>query len=204
MDLNDLLDRSAPPVMSRSAALTKQLDDLVVGAEAAARSTGRRHRAGLVSALTAGVLGLGAAGAMATGVVSTPGWIPWTTGSGATCEMEFEAVPDLGPGVVSPSRTYTAAEERQAVAEANRFLDKFDYRTIDADEAIEKWRASEREVEDLTDPDLVTRRDTAMEESTLELASVGHEVKDRVNRHLEAKGFVSDAVAVEQGWRCSP
>lgn len=203
MDLNDLLDRSAPRVAPRSPALTRELDDLVVGAEATARSTGRRRRAGLVGALTAGVLGLGTAGAMATGVVSTPGWIPWTTGSGATCQMEFDAVPELGPGIESPSRTYTAAEERQAVAEANRFLDELDYRTIDADEAIEKWRHLERVVRDDTDPELAERHG-AVEESSLEIASIGHEVSDRVTKHLEAEGLASEAVAVEQGWRCSP
>lgn len=202
MDLNDLLNRSAPTVAPRSSELAKQLDDLVVGAESMARSAGRRYRAGLVSALTAGVLGVGAAGAMATGVVSTPGWVPWTAGSGATCEMQFEAVPDLGVGVESPSRTYTAAEEQQAVAEANRFLDGFDYSTIDADEAIEKWAQTEVSAGG-SDPDAV-RRDEAMEETNTELDAVGREVADRMNRHLEGEGLPSGAVAVEGGWRCSP
>lgn len=201
MDLNDLLDRSAPRVAPRSPTLSKELNDLVVGAEATARSAGRRYRAGLVGALTAGVLGVGTVGAMATGVVSTPGWVPWTTEAGATCELEFDAVPDLGPGVVSPTRTYTAAEERQAVAEANRFLDEFDYGSIDVDEAIEKWGEGDAQVSG--DPDAI-RRYEAIKEDTLELGSVGREVEARLAKHLDEKGLPSGAVAVEQRWRCSP
>jgi len=203
MDLNDLLNRSAPPVAPRSPELTKQLDDLVVGAEATARSAGRRYRATLVSALTVGVLGAGTVGAMATGVVSTPGWVPWTTEAGATCELEFHAVPDLGPGAVSPTRTYTADEERQAVAEANRFLDEFDYGSIDVDEAIEKWGEAEGGTSVSGDPDAIRRND-AMKQDTLELGSVGREVEARLAKHLDEKGLPSGAVAVEQGWRCSP
>ena len=96
MDLDDLLQRSTPPVAPRTATLQNEVQRMIVTAEAAVRPRRRVLKVGLVSAMAAGALSVGTAGAMATGMVSTPSWIPWATDAGSSCEMQFTASP-AGP-----------------------------------------------------------------------------------------------------------
>lgn len=198
MDLDELLRQAAPRTAPRTDELQRELRVLVREAESTARPQRRTVRATLVGVVTAGAVGLGTATAMATGVVPTPAWIPWTTGSGSTCEMQFTARP-LDTGAPS-ARRHTDAERRQAVDEANRFLASFDYSSIDEEQAIREFQAEEDAViESQPDPE---ERQPRLTGDDLVLTAVGSEVWDALEVHLASRGIDTELVGYGQTWKC--
>jgi|GEM_PF-2938322 len=198
MDLDELLRRSAPPTARRSAGLDRAVDQLMVATEAQARSPRRLRRFGLVAATATGIIGLGTAGAVAAGLV--PGWVPWATENGRSCEMQFIAQPrgdDGEPAAVD----YSAADQRRAADEARRFLAGFDYHSIDKARAIAQWQRSEDAAIAATVPG---EQQPRLDGADLELNAVGRVVWLRLQAHLEAEGFTrpADAVGFAQAWRC--
>jgi len=142
MDLDEVLDRSTPPTAPRTATLQQELTRMVANAETAVRPRRRLLRLGLASVVAGGAISVGTAGAMASGIVPTPGWIPWVTDSGSSCEMDFTAA--AADSEDEPlSRTYTQSEKQRAVNEARRFLGSFDYSSINEAVAIREWKQSE-------------------------------------------------------------
>lgn len=198
MDLDELLDLAAPPTARRTDGLQRELRLLVREAESRARPQRRRLRAALVGVAAAGAVGLGTATAMAAGVVPTPGWVPWTTDSGSTCEMQFTARP-LDAGAHSKQR-HTDAERRRAVDEANRFLASFDYSSIDEEQAISEFQTEEDAViRSQPDPE---ERQPRLTGDDLALTAVGFEVWDALEAHLTSRGIDPELVGYGQGWKC--
>lgn len=135
---------------------------------------------------------------MAAGVLPTPGWVPWTTSSGSSCEMQFTARP-LDPGTAS-SKQYTVVERRVVVEEANRFLASFDYASVDEARAIREFQAEEDAVIDSQlDP---KERQPRLVGDDLALTAVGFEVWDALEAHLTSRGMDPDLVGYSQGWSC--
>jgi len=140
MDLDDLLQHATPHTTPSSPDRDRAVDQLMMAAEAQVRAPKRWRRIGLVAAATAGTIGLSTAGAVAAGVL--PGWVPWATDDGQSCEMLFVAQP-RGLDGEPASVEYDKGEQQRAADEAQRFLSDFDYRTIDVDQAIVQWQHSE-------------------------------------------------------------
>lgn len=199
MDLDELLDRSAPATATRTATLQNELQRMVANAEAATRPRRNGLKAGLVSVMAAGVFSVGTAGAMAAGIVATPSWIPWATDSGSSCAMQFTASaagPDEEHG-----RPYTEAEQQRAVTEANRFLASFDYSSINEADAIRAWKeAEDAAVAGQPDPD---ERQPRLSGDDLAITAVRHQVWNRLAADLTAHGIPTDTVVFAQGWRCN-
>lgn len=200
MDLDDLLDRSAPPTAVRTPALERELTALVLATESAGRPRPKALRTAWVGALATGLVGVGTAGAMAAGLVPTPSWVPWSTSSGTNCEMRFYANP-AGPDGEPLNGTYSDAEKGRAVAEASIFLAGFDYDSIDEAEAIKKWQQEEAAtIASVTDP---AERQPPLTGDELEITAVGAEVWDHLAAHLQAEGTPAELVVFGQGWRCN-
>src|SRR5215207_1034909 len=72
MDLDELLDRSVPPTAPRTAMLQHELERMVANIEVTVRPRRKAIRFALTSAISAGLLGVGTAGAMAAGIVPSP------------------------------------------------------------------------------------------------------------------------------------
>jgi hypothetical protein len=199
MDLDELLHLSTPPIAPRTATLQHEVQRMVVNAEAAARPRRRILKVGLVSAMAAGAFSLGTAGAMATGIVPTPSWIPWATDAGSTCEMQFTASP-AGPDGEPLSRPYTRAEKQRAVAEAHRFLAALDYSSINEADAIREWKkAEDAAIAAQPDPN---ERQPRLSGDDLALTAVGHQVWNRLSADLTAHDIPTEIVVFGQGWRC--
>jgi hypothetical protein len=198
MDLDELLAAAAPPTARRTVDLELELRRLVREVEPTARPQRRRVRAALVGLATAATVALGTATAMAAGVVPTPGWLPWTTGTGSTCEMQFTARPLFGGA--TPGRRYTHAERREAVDEANRFLASFDYASVDEQSAIEEFQAEEDvAINGQPDPN---ERQPRLTGDDLAITAVGFEVWDALEDHLRSRGLDPTLVGYGQGWKC--
>lgn len=199
MDLDEILEQAAPATtVRRTPELEQALHLLATDAESRVRRPRRRRRIAVVAAATTGVLGLGTAGAMAVGVM--PGWTPWTTGSGSSCEMRFTA----DPGVLEPNHvtvTYSEAEQRRAADDATRFLGSFDYHSIDEADAIARFKRAENAALASEAPG---ERQPRLTGDDLSLTAVGDVVWQRLAAHLRADGFAhpEDAVVFVQGWRC--
>jgi hypothetical protein len=187
MDLDELLDRSAPPTARRSATLQYELQRMVADAEAAVRPRRSVLRLGLVSAIATGVLGVGTAGAMAAGIVPTLA-VPWVTDSGSSCEIEFTASA-AEPDGEAPSVSYTPDEQRRAVTEAKRFLAAFDYSSIKEADAIREWTDAEN--------DRWLRGD-----DRAPLIAVGREVWNQLSRDLTERGLPTESVSFVWVPRC--
>ena len=200
MDLDELLDRSTPPIAPRTVSLHHEIQRMVADAESVVRPRRRVLRVGLVSAMAAGVFSVGTAGAMATGIVPTPSWIPWATDSGSSCEMQFYASP-AGPDGEPLSRPYSQSEKQRAVTEANRFLAAFDYSSINEADAIREWKkAEDAAIAGQPDP---KERQPRLTGDDLALTAVGHQVWNRLSADLTAHNIPSEIVLFGQGWRCS-
>jgi hypothetical protein len=198
MNLDDLLDQSAPPVSQRTPALRSELNDLVLTTEAAARPR-RFLRTASVSLVAIAALGCGTTAAMASGIIPTPSWIPWVTTSQTNCEMYF-VVEAAGLAGEPKTRTYSVAEGEHAARVANDFLASFDYTTIDKAAVIREYQAREDEaIAALPDPAERPPRTTGSE---LEIAAVGAQVAKELRAHLESQGIPMETVLFMQGWRC--
>ncbi|ADB35607.1 hypothetical protein Kfla_6615 [Kribbella flavida DSM 17836] len=203
MDLDHLLDSSAPPIARRTADLERELHRLVLDAESAARPRRRSLRIGLAGALATVVIGAGTAGGMAVGLVPAPHWVPWTTPAGSQCSIEFTVSPvvDLPPGDGDArSRGHSAAEKQAAVAEANRFLKSFDYSSIDQAAAIREFqKAEDAAIAGQPDPAERQPRTTG---DDLVLSAVGVEIWERLAADLTAKKLEPYALNYSTAYRC--
>lgn len=196
MDLDHLLDRAAPPVSQRTAALDRELRALVMTSESERRPR-RRARLALVGAVVLGTVGLGTV-ATAAGIL--PGWGLLTTGSGQTCEVDV-AVDALSPGYGEPSApAFSDAEQAATLAAARAFLEDLDFDTIDHEEAITAWQAAEQRVRSAqTDP---SERQPALTGDDLEVTAVTWVVVERMRSALAAQGHDLRAVMVTTGNGC--
>ncbi|WP_243057721.1 hypothetical protein [Nocardioides sp. SR21] len=191
MDLDQLLDESAPPVTPRTPRLERDLHDLVAAAEAAGTRSRWPGRVAVAAGVTAGVLGLGAA-ASAAGIL--PGWPSFSTSSGQTCSIEVWAE-ELAPGEGEPSSsTFTAAEREETLAAARAYLDDFDYGAVDRDEAIAAWQGAERRVRAAQDDP--AERQPRLTGDDLEVTAVSRWVIDHLRTHLATEGLDIRAVMV--------
>lgn len=203
MNLDHLLDSSAPSTAPRTAELDRELHRMVLDAESAARPVKRSLRIGLAGALATVVFGAGTAGAMAVGLVPTPKWVPWTTLSGSHCAIEFTVNPVIEgrPGDGDPRQHgHSEADKQAAVAEANRFLKSFDYSSIDQAAVIRKYQKEEdAAIAAQSDPAERPPRATG---DDLALTAVGAEIWHRLDAHLTAKNLEPSALTYMTGYRC--
>jgi hypothetical protein len=198
MDLDELLETSAPSVLARTPQLQRELDDLVAACEVAHRRRSRPLRIALVGGALAGVLGLGAM-ASAAGVL--PGWPSFSTSSGQTCAIEISADPlQQGEGEQPIASSFTASEKEDSLAAARLFLEDFDYASVDRARAIEMWKTDEGEARAMqSDP---TERQPRLRGDDLEVTAVSHWVVDSLRAHLAAKGLDIRAINVWIGDTC--
>ncbi|TWG92000.1 hypothetical protein L615_007500000100 [Nocardioides sp. J9] len=192
MDLDDLLDRSAPSVTPPSAELENDLGAMVRAS--APRGPGRRPIRVLVgTGVTAGLLGLGAVGAAA----AINGGVPWftSTGSGESCELEFDVRP-VGPegaasgelaAVMAGRTAWPSLEEQQEVAVAARdYLAAYDFDAVDREAAVQDADAAQRRVRAEAAPEEAQQLLTG---DDLEMHAVSRKVVADLTAHLESRGM---------------
>jgi hypothetical protein len=201
MDLDDLLDRSAPPTAPRTATLERELHRMVLEAEpAAGRPVRRALRRVVVGGLATAALGVGTGGAMAVGLVPAPDWVPWTPPSGRTCVFQFTVSPVDETSGEPAAGGHTEQDKRLAVAEANRFLGAFDYSSIDEHAAVRRYQAAEDAVI-ASQPD-PSERQPRLTGDDLVISAINREVVQRLHAHLRAKGLEPYAASVDIARSC--
>ncbi|MEU4195238.1 hypothetical protein AB0E69_25290 [Kribbella sp. NPDC026611] len=203
MELDDLLGKSAPPLTPRTAALEHDLHRMVVDAEAAARPRRRRLRAGAIGGLATTAIAIGTGAAMATGLVPTPTWVPWTTPSGSQCRIQVTVSPvvDERPGDGEPlAHGHSEADKQAALNEANRFLNSFDYSSIDQAAAIRKFQKAE-DAANAGEPDPAERQPRITGDD-LALSAVGSEIWHRLAADLTDKHLEPYALSYVVGYGC--
>ncbi|GAA4364262.1 hypothetical protein [Nocardioides caricicola] len=189
MDLDQLLDESAPPVTPPTPHLERELHALVAATEPENRRWPRRVT--VAAGVAAGVMGLGAA-ATAAGVL--PGWPSFSTSSGQTCTVEVWAE-ELAPGDGEPvSATFTEAERAATLTAARAYLADFDYAAVDRAQAIAWWQDEERRVRAAQDDP--AERQPRLTGDDLEVTAVSRWVIDRLRSHLAGQGLDVRAVMV--------
>lgn len=194
MDLDQLLDASAPRVAARTPELHRDLNHLVAGCEDVATRRRRSPRAVLVGGVAAAALSLGAV-ASAAGIL--PGWPSFSTSSGQVCDIQVTATP-LATGDGEPSSsTFGAAEQAATLAAAHEFLNGFDFDGVDRGQAIAWWKAEESSA----DPSPSNPSDQAprLKGDDLEVTAVSLWVVDRLRSHLAADGLDIRAINVTIG-----
>lgn len=202
MDLDELLDASAPPIVARTPALSEELAALVEGSDAAAATSRRRISLIVAGALAVGAVGVGTTAA-ATGFLPAAHW-PWSTSTGSTCQVTFDVVLNgVGGDVDNPApglASMTLAQRQEVLVAARTFLSSFDYASIDRRQAIARWQADEAkamagEPADERQPRLVG--------DDLELAAVNAEVNRRLDEHLVRRGLNPHAIIPFGSNRCT-
>lgn len=175
---------------------------LATDAESRARAARRPRRAVLLGAATTAILGLGAAGATAAGFI--PGWVPWTTGEGSKCTIQFVAKPTSISG-----EPVQAAVRAAAVDEANRFLATFDLESIDEARAIQKFQEQEDAViaslpSAEQNPRIAGEQQERLTGDDLAVNAVLSDVADALDADLASKGLPTGGRAVSAGvaWQC--
>lgn len=196
MDIDDLLARSAPPSAERTPALKEALRLLAADAESQARPP-RRTRRTLLVGTTSALVVLGATGATAAGFM--PGWVPWTTGEGSSCTMQFAAKPYWTDG--DSLETEHSTENAAAVDEANRFLATFDLDSIDEAQAIKDFQ---REEDAVIASMPQSEQAPLMTGDDLALNAVWLKVSRALDADLAALGLptIDEAVGVSMTWEC--
>jgi hypothetical protein len=199
MDLDELLDTSAPRATPPTRRLQRELDDLVAACEEAQTTRRGPARVAVVGAALAAVLGLGAV-ASAAGVL--PGWPSFSTSSGQTCAIEISADPlEPGEGEQPVASSLSTAEKDASLAAARSYLEDFDYDAVSRPEAIAWWRGEEdRVIAAQSDP---TERQTRLTGDDLEVTAVSHWVVDKLRVHLAAQGLDIRAIDVWIGDTCA-
>jgi hypothetical protein len=195
MDLDDLLERKAPPIAARNHGLVRALGELASEAEAAVAKP--RHRVALVGVSVVAILGVGTV-ASAAGVL--PGWPVFDTSSGNHCSIEVHAEAP-GPGdVPGVPASINEREARATVAEAQAFLKNFDFDGVDRAEAVAWWRTQETQArENQPDP---AEQAPPLEGDDLEVTAVSQWVAAQLQQHLAAQGMDIRAVAYWVGDSC--
>lgn len=198
MDLDEMLRDSAPDIAGRNAELQSAVDGVLAHAETQARPSHARRRIALVTATAIGSIGVTTAAATAVGII--PAWVPWSTGSGNSCHMQFSAHPRGSEGEPATT-TYTTQEQQRAAEDAARFLSSLDYSSIDEDRAIAEWKSAEDSAIESQSPDEQQPRLTG---DDLALSAVGRVVWMKLDARLRADGFArpADAVTFGQAWKC--
>lgn len=167
--------------------------------ECTARPRRRRARATLVAGATAGVVVLGTAGAMASGLVPGPAWMgPWSTDSGSACHMAFW-VSEAGGDGEPLTRDYPDAERQRALAVARDFLAGLDIASIDKDAAIDRWKQRESAAVASAAPG---EKQPPLTGDDLEITAVAQVVWQRLDAHLAEQHIPRELVVGGQGWRC--
>lgn len=195
MNLDELLDRSAPRVAGRTPELRHELRMLVVKTDAVRRSR-RRRRALLtgVGVVAAGIAGWGAAdGAGLTGGRH----FPWTDPAGSACTLSFVVGPVSGdPGSSNspgdprdvPKHINPIAQQK-AVADARRFVASFSLDSVEEKQAVKVYRAvQKRNAARGLQPDPATGDDFV-------LASVGYLFGQELDSYLRTHGDTPSLVA---------
>ena len=145
MDVDSLLDASAPALAPRTPALRDELTALAEAAETSVRPRRGRRRMAIVGGAVAAVL---AGTAATTAAVGPRAWTSWLSGEGhGTCQMEIMVGP-AGPDALGgePNKwpdPFPYARRDRMVAEARAFADSFDYGGIDQAQAVRVWQAQE-------------------------------------------------------------
>lgn len=98
------------------------------------------------------------------------------------------------------SRGHSEAEKKATVAEATRFLDSFDYSSIDQAAAIRK-RQREDDAQIAAQPD-PAERPPRLTGDDLALSAVSAVVWDRLEAHLIAKGLEPYAATFMSSYDC--
>jgi hypothetical protein len=198
MDLDELLDTSAPSVTTHTRELRCELDSLAAACEQAHARRSRPVRIAIVGAAFAGVLGLGAV-ASAAGVL--PGWPSFSTSSVQTCEIAIYADPlEPGDGEQPIAASFSAAEREQSLTAARRYLENFDYGSVDRLTAIAWWKSEEDAARAAqSDP---AERQPRLTGDELEVTAVSHWVVDQLGAHLAAQGLDVRAINVWIGDTC--
>ena len=198
MDLDELLDASGVQVTPRTPGLQTQLDDLAAACERAHTRRRGPARIAIGGVAFAGVLGLGAV-ASAAGML--PGWPSFSTSSGQTCEIEITADPlEPGEGEQPVAASFSTAEREASLTAARRYLEEFDYASVDRSAAIAWWQREEDAARATqSDP---AERQPRLEGDELEVTAVSHWVVDHLRDHLAAQGLDVRAVNVWIGDTC--
>ena len=204
MDLDSLLGASAPDVAPRSPALHEELLSLAEAAETSVRPRRRRRRIVIVGGAVAAVLG----GTVATTAAVAPSsWTSWTSTQSAptsaapqTCRMHIvieKAGPDVGNGAPNmwPS-PFDAARRDRIVADAQAFVDAFDYAGIDRSAAIRSWRADEATAIALQEAHPASKPGEAPDAPQPQLTgdelvstAITHWVLGKLDQHLTTEGY---------------
>lgn len=196
MDLDELLERSAPRTCARSPRLDDELQRLVRASEASAGRRRRSVRLGVASAAALAAVGL-APVASAAGLL--PGWATWSTSQGSSCEIQVDAsLRRDGDGELI-TRSFTEAEQQATHEAAQRFLAEFNYESVDRDEAVAEWQAEERRIRAGEESD---ERQPALQGDDLEVTAVSTQVVDRLRDYLQQRGLDIRAIMVSTGNRC--
>ena len=191
MDLDQLLDASAPRVTARTPELQRDLDHLVAGCEDVQFRRRRSARVVLVGGVAAAILSLSAV-ASAAGIL--PGWPSFSTSSGQVCQVQVTATP-LASGDGEPSSSaFSTAERTATLAAAQEFLGGFDFAAVDRGQAIAWWKAQESG----TRPSQSNPSDQAprLTGDDLEVTAVSLWVVQRLHSHLAAQGLDIRAINV--------
>jgi hypothetical protein len=179
MDLDDLLAAAAPPTSAPTREREAALADLVTATRA---RRPRRRRAVAVGVVIAAVIGGTAA---TTAAVAPDGWIPWTGSHGQTCEWKVmvgpadrdNGEPNMEPHPIDPQR------QARLVADAQAFLDHFDYAAIDQQRATAAFEAQQRRIGAKgSDPDTETGDDR-------DQSAITTWVLGKMDAHLAAQGW---------------
>ena len=203
MDIDDLLERSAPSVTPRTTELTEDLRALARESEPRGRARRRITRTTVSAGIVTGVLTLGGVGAAA--VMNDGALWSTTTSAGDRCEMEFsvdlvgsEDVGNGEPAMIMAGRTSwpSAAEQKRTAAEARRFLAGFDFEAVDRPAAIKRFDAEQRRIIAAAPPGEAQPRLTG---NDLETSAVSSVVFDDLAKHLKSKGLSPYAVVVWTG-----
>ena len=188
MDLNDLLERSAPPIATRIPELGRAITDLA--SESENGSVEWRHRVALAGVTVAALVGAGSV-ASAAGVL--PGWPVFNTSSGTTCSVEIHADAHTPGDLPEVPATISDNEARATVAEAQAFLRDFNYQEVNRAEAVAWWRTQEDQArQNQPDPG---EQAPPLAGDDLEVTAVSQYVAERLRQHLAAQGMDFRAVA---------
>lgn len=195
MDIDDLLERSAPPTTPPTSDLTDELVALRLRAEGEVRGRRRPRRAVVVAGGLAAVLGLG-------GVATAAGWVPgigsFTSASGSSCRVDFRV--NLVAPLDIPQPTASEAEQRRTLAAARESLARLDIAAIDRPDAIESFTAATNRVNALQ-PDPAERAPLPTGDE-LEQHAMYYAIGEHLRADLASQGLDLQAIATSMGSRC--
>lgn len=202
MDLDELLNASAPPISVRTPELIGELNSVVTASEAATEPPRRRIGLIVAGSVAAGVVGLGTA-AYATGVLPDAHW-PWSTSTGSSCELSYSVVLNGVGGNLerpAPGLSRMSLADRQVVlAAARQFLASFDYASINRQEAIARWQAGEAKANAEEPAD---ERQPELAGDELEITAVQAEIGRQLDAYLVVRGLNPNAIIPGAGDRCT-